>query len=110
MARNSAALAKLTGEHGVQLRQFPDEMLKELAVLSDQVVREQASKDKQGEDILKIPLLFSLKSPNCSDIFNASRAEFCVVSRKSATNWASTPLGFCRAASVAPIIWSAVVL
>lgn len=52
MARNSAALAKLTGEHGVQLRQFPDEMLKELAVLSDQVVREQASKDKQSEEIL----------------------------------------------------------
>jgi TRAP-type mannitol/chloroaromatic compound transport system substrate-binding protein len=52
MAHNSAALAKLTGEHGVQLRQFPDELLKELAPLSDKVVRERASKDKLSEEIL----------------------------------------------------------
>jgi TRAP-type mannitol/chloroaromatic compound transport system substrate-binding protein len=52
MARNSAALAKLTGEYGVQLKQFPDELLKELALLSDEVVREYASKDKLSEEIL----------------------------------------------------------
>ena len=52
MAYNSAALAELTGEHGVQLKQFPDELLKELALLSDKVVREQASKDKLSEEIL----------------------------------------------------------
>jgi TRAP-type mannitol/chloroaromatic compound transport system substrate-binding protein len=52
VARNSAALAKLTGEHGVQLRQFPDELLKELAGLSEKVVRERASKDKLSEEIL----------------------------------------------------------
>ena len=52
MARNSAALAKLTGEYGVQLRQFPDELLKELALLSDEVVKEHASKEKLSEEIL----------------------------------------------------------
>jgi TRAP-type mannitol/chloroaromatic compound transport system substrate-binding protein len=52
VALNSAALAKLTGEHGVQLRQFPDELLKELAPLSEKVLRERASKDKLSEEIL----------------------------------------------------------
>ena len=52
MASNCAALAKLTGEHGVQLKQFPDELIKELALLSDKVVREHAAKDKLGEEIL----------------------------------------------------------
>jgi TRAP-type mannitol/chloroaromatic compound transport system substrate-binding protein len=51
-ARNCTALAKLTGEHGVQLRKFPDELLKELAFLSEKVVREHASKDKLSEEIL----------------------------------------------------------
>jgi TRAP-type mannitol/chloroaromatic compound transport system substrate-binding protein len=52
VARNSAALTKLTGEHGVQLRQFPDELLKELADLSEKVLRERASKDKLSEEVL----------------------------------------------------------
>jgi len=52
VALNSAALAKLTGEHGVQLRQFPDDLLKELSHLSEKVVREHASKDKLSEEIL----------------------------------------------------------
>ena len=52
MATNCAALAKLTGEHGVQLKQFPDELLKELAILSDEVLRDHASKDKLSEEIL----------------------------------------------------------
>ena len=66
-ARNGAALAKFTGEHNGQLRQFPDELLKELALLSDKVVREHASKDKLSEEILN------------------SIIEF----RKSAANWAA---------------------
>jgi len=69
-ARNAAALTKLTGEHGVQLRQFPDELLKELALLSDEVVSEQASKDKLSEEILN------------------SIIEF----RKGAANWAAISL------------------
>ena len=51
-ARNSTALAKLTSEHDVQLKQFSDELLKELALLSDRVVREQAAQDKLSEEIL----------------------------------------------------------
>jgi TRAP-type mannitol/chloroaromatic compound transport system substrate-binding protein len=70
VARNSAALAKLTSEHGVQLRQFPDELLKELAHLSEKVLRERASKDKLSEEILN------------------SIIEF----RKSAASWAAISL------------------
>ncbi len=70
VALNSAALTKLTGEHGVQLRQFPDELLKELSPLSEKVVREHASKDKLSEEILN------------------SIIEF----RKSAASWAAISL------------------
>jgi len=52
MATNCAALAKLKDEHGVQLKQFSDELLKELALLSDNVLKEHASKDKLSEEIL----------------------------------------------------------
>lgn len=69
-ARNSVALTKLTGEQGVQLRPFPDELLKELALLSEKVVKEHASKDKLSEEILN------------------SIVEF----RKSAANWAAISL------------------
>ncbi len=68
MARNSAALAKLTGEHGIQLRQFPDELLKELALLSEEVVREQASKDKLSEEILNSIIEFRKNAVNLAAI------------------------------------------
>ena len=68
MARNSEALAKLTGEHGVQLKQFPDELLKELAILSDKVVREQASKDKLSEEILDSIIGFRKNAGNLAAI------------------------------------------
>ena len=68
MARNSDALAKLTGEHGVQLRQFPDELLKELALLSDEVVRESASKDKLSEEILNSIIEFRKNAANLAAI------------------------------------------
>ncbi len=68
MARNSDALAKLTGEYGVQLRQFPDELLKELALLSDEVVREHASKDKLSEEILNSIIEFRKKAANLAAI------------------------------------------
>ena len=44
-ARNSEALAVLVGKHKVQLRRFPDTMLKQLRVASEQVVGDAAQAD-----------------------------------------------------------------
>lgn len=44
-ARNNAALDTLVNKHNVQLREFPDDVLKKLKVLSDEVVAEVAAKD-----------------------------------------------------------------
>ena len=68
MARNSTALAKLTSEHGVQLKQFPDELLEELALLSDKVVREHASKDKLSEEILNSIIEFRKNAANLAGV------------------------------------------
>ncbi len=50
-ARNNAALNTLVNEHNVQLRAFPDEVLKELRKISDEVVAELAAKDKTAKRI-----------------------------------------------------------
>ena len=42
-ARNGDALATLTGEHNVQLRRFPDEVLAKLRETSEQVVGDAAA-------------------------------------------------------------------
>ncbi|PLY16841.1 MAG: ABC transporter substrate-binding protein [Sedimenticola sp.] len=44
-ARNNAALETLVTEHKVDLRQYPDEVMKKLKELSDEVVSELAAKD-----------------------------------------------------------------
>ena len=50
-ARNNAALETLVTEHGVELRQFPDEVLIKLKGLSDQVVAEVAKKDPMSKKV-----------------------------------------------------------
>jgi len=50
-ARNNAALQTLVNEHGVELRQFPDEVLKKLKTLSDEVVAEVAEKDPMSKKV-----------------------------------------------------------
>jgi TRAP-type mannitol/chloroaromatic compound transport system substrate-binding protein len=50
-ARNNAALQTLINKHKVQLRQFPDDVLKKLRNLSDQVVAEVANKDKMSKQV-----------------------------------------------------------
>ena len=45
-AKNNQALEQLVTEHGVELRKFPDEVLKKMKLLSDAVVREEAEKDE----------------------------------------------------------------
>jgi TRAP-type mannitol/chloroaromatic compound transport system substrate-binding protein len=53
MARNFEALNVLTGEHGVQLRKLPDDVLKRLQELSEEVVAESVRGDASGEAILQ---------------------------------------------------------
>ena len=50
-ARNNAALNTLVNEHKVQLRAFPDDVLKELRKISDEVVAELAAKDETAKRI-----------------------------------------------------------
>ena len=67
-ARNISALTKLTDEHGVQLKEFPDELLKELALLSDKIVREHAANDKLSEEIFNSIMDFRKSAANWSAI------------------------------------------
>lgn len=50
-ARNNAALNTLVNEHKVQLRAFPDDVLRELRKISDEVVAELAVKDDTAKRI-----------------------------------------------------------
>ena len=50
-AKNNRALEQLVNEHGVELRQFPDEVLKQIKDLSDAVVSEEAAKDPMSQKV-----------------------------------------------------------
>ncbi len=52
-ARNNAALHELVTRHKVQVRRFPDDVLKKLRELSDQVVAELARKDQDAKRIFE---------------------------------------------------------
>lgn len=56
--KNNEALNKLVNEHGVELRQLPDEVLQKFAEISEEVVKEQAAKDPLSERIFKSYLEF----------------------------------------------------
>jgi TRAP-type mannitol/chloroaromatic compound transport system substrate-binding protein len=68
VARNSAALATLVNEHGVQLRQFPDNVLKELARLSEEILRERASRDRLTEEVLNSIMRFRKEASDWSAV------------------------------------------
>jgi len=57
-AKNNKALAQLVTQHGVELRQYPDEVLKKLRVLSDAVVREEAEKDPLTKKVFESFIAF----------------------------------------------------
>jgi len=59
---NGAALASLVQEHGVQLRQFPEDVLRELAKVSDQIMRERASQDKLSQEVFDSIVQFRQKA------------------------------------------------
>jgi TRAP-type mannitol/chloroaromatic compound transport system substrate-binding protein len=50
-ARNNEALETLVNRHKVELRRFPDEVLKKLKAISDEVVAEVAAKDPQSKKV-----------------------------------------------------------
>ena len=50
-SRNGAALIELIDKHDVKLRQFPDEMLKNLKKVSEEVLEEEAKKDKMSTKV-----------------------------------------------------------
>lgn len=50
-AKNNRALEQLVNEQGVELRKFPDEVLKAIKDLSDQVVAEEAAKDPMSKKV-----------------------------------------------------------
>lgn len=57
-ARNNSALETLVTQHQVQLRRFPDGVLKKLAKLSDEVVAEIAAEDPLSQEIFNSFLTF----------------------------------------------------
>ncbi len=51
MAKNNQALQELVGKHKVNIKKFPDDVLKKLKLLSDQVVSELAEKDAFSKEV-----------------------------------------------------------
>jgi TRAP-type mannitol/chloroaromatic compound transport system substrate-binding protein len=46
MVKNNQALDQLVNKHGVELRNFPEDVMRKLREISDQVVAEEAQKDE----------------------------------------------------------------
>jgi len=61
IALNGAALASLVQEHGVTLRQFPEEVLNELAKVTNQILRERASRDELSQAVFDSIIQFRQK-------------------------------------------------
>ncbi len=53
VANNNDALQTLINKHNVQIRRFPDDVLKKLKGISDEVVKELASKDEFSQQVFK---------------------------------------------------------
>jgi TRAP-type mannitol/chloroaromatic compound transport system substrate-binding protein len=62
MAENVGALETLIKEDSVQLRQFPEPVLKELAKVSHQIMHEHASQDKVSLEIFNSIMQFKAKA------------------------------------------------
>ncbi len=67
-ARNQAALETLVNEHGVQLRRFPDDVLKRLKELSDEVIGEIAARDAMARKIYESQLAFQKQVSKWHDV------------------------------------------
>jgi TRAP-type mannitol/chloroaromatic compound transport system substrate-binding protein len=58
IVNDADALETLVKEHGVQLRQFPEPVLKELAKVSYQIMSERASQDKLSQEVFDSIMMF----------------------------------------------------
>jgi len=61
MVDAAEALETLVKEHGIQLKQFPDSVLKELARISYEIMRERASQDKLSQAVFESIMEFKQK-------------------------------------------------
>ncbi|MFX0200928.1 MAG: TRAP transporter substrate-binding protein [Candidatus Hodarchaeota archaeon] len=61
MVDAAEALETLVKEHGIQLMQFPDSVLKELARVSYEIMRERASQDKLSQAVFESIMEFKQK-------------------------------------------------
>jgi TRAP-type mannitol/chloroaromatic compound transport system substrate-binding protein len=59
---NGDALKELVEKHGVQVRKFPDDVLKELHRLSDEVLKEEAAKSEKMKKIYESFTVFKAKT------------------------------------------------
>jgi len=71
-ARNNAALHTLVNKHKVNLRPFPDVVLKKLRGLSEEVVAEVAGKDKASKKVYESFLKFRKQAKVWHDISEAA--------------------------------------
>lgn len=61
MPRNAEAIEALIQKHGVQVRRFPEAVLRELARRSDQVLRERAARDPLSQEVFDSMMPFRRK-------------------------------------------------
>ena len=71
-ARNNSALHTLVTQHHVQLREFPDDVLRKLKKLSDEVVQELAAKDADSKKIYESFVTFRDQAKAWHDISEMS--------------------------------------
>ena len=67
-ARNNKALDTLVNKHKVQLKQLPDDVLKKLRDLSDEVVKEVAEKDALSKKVFESFVQFRAQAKQWHDI------------------------------------------
>ncbi len=67
-ARNGKALNELVNKHGVQLKKFPDTVLKELAKISDEVIAGMAKKDDLSKRVYESFKAFKDESAAYADV------------------------------------------
>ncbi|GAB4281669.1 MAG: hypothetical protein Kow0092_36850 [Deferrisomatales bacterium] len=67
-AKNNDSLQELVNEHGVQLRRFPDEVLKGLRKLAEEVVQEVADSDPAAKKVYESYKAFRKKIDPWTDI------------------------------------------
>ena len=81
-ARNQTALTTLIEEHGVQLRKFPDDVLRKLKEISKEEIESLAQQDPLARRILILTNNFNLKFVIGAKFLNTPIAKRAVTSRK----------------------------